>query len=166
VRNSADRSPARRASRFGTGCGLADNFAQLFLLLSIASCEAELAPIEVKVASINLRHDSDCWEERFELIGDEVAALSADLIGMQEVEIAVEQAELLQQNAREDGLEYAFHQELKTGLAALGGEGIALFSRHPIAVRPAGDHRSDRSRCGAGGRRAHVREHAPAQPRR
>jgi endonuclease/exonuclease/phosphatase family metal-dependent hydrolase len=101
----------------------------------LAGCEGEPEPLELRVATINLRHDSDCWEERFALIGEEITALSADLIGMQEVEIAVEQAELLQGMARDAGLAYDFHQETKTGLAALSGEGIALFSRPSIVER-------------------------------
>jgi endonuclease/exonuclease/phosphatase family metal-dependent hydrolase len=37
--------------------------------------------------------------------------------------------------ASDAGLEYAFHQELKTGIGAISGEGIAVFSRPPIAER-------------------------------
>lgn len=120
------RDPLQRAvSRIGP-----------LLLLAVACggpAPRQLGPLELSVASINLRHDSDCWEERFELIGQEIARLSADLIGMQEVEIAVEQAELLEQMARDSGLEYAAHQEQKTGLAVLSGEGIAIFARAAIA---------------------------------
>src|SRR5262245_62143830 len=89
-------------------------------------------PIDLKVATINLRNASDWWQERFELIEAEIDALGADMIGMQEVEFAQEQAELLQSKA---AIPYEVHQEMKTGLAALSGEGIALFSRKPIVSR-------------------------------
>jgi len=103
------------------------------LILLLAACDPTPEPIELRVSSINLRNAVDCWEERFVLIGDEIAELSPDLIGMQEVEFAEEQAELLQSMASEAGLQYAFHQEMKTGLAALSGEAIAIFSQRKIA---------------------------------
>ncbi len=106
---------------------------RLLLLLFAACGEGERPPIDLSVATINLRHNVDCWEDRFALIGSEIASLSPDLIGTQEVEIGAEQAELIDRMARDAGLEYAFHQELKTGLAVFSGEGIALFSRRPIA---------------------------------
>jgi endonuclease/exonuclease/phosphatase family metal-dependent hydrolase len=101
-------------------------------LLLLFACE-EADPI--RVATINLRHDADCWRERFELISAEIGAVAPDLIGMQEVEIAAEQAELLDADARGAGLAYEVHQEAKTGLAVVTGEGIAIFSRAPIVER-------------------------------
>jgi endonuclease/exonuclease/phosphatase family metal-dependent hydrolase len=110
----------------------------LFLLL-ILGCSTEPEPIELRVATINLRHDVDWWEDRFQLISAQLAELEADLIGMQEVKISSEQAELLHLRAGEAGLSYEFHQELKTQLAAITGEGIALFSNRGFAAKTAID---------------------------
>jgi endonuclease/exonuclease/phosphatase family metal-dependent hydrolase len=83
---------------------------------------------------MNLRHDSDFWEERFPLIADEVVRLAPDLIGLQEVEIARDQDEILARLVLERDASLAFERrrEAKSGLAVLSGEGIGTFSRLPI----------------------------------
>lgn len=93
----------------------------------------------VKIATINLRHDSDWWEERFPLIADEIVRLEPDLIGLQEVEIGIEQSRALLDliTERNPSLKYERDEELKSGLAAITGEGIAIFSRHEILERAA-----------------------------
>jgi beta-glucosidase len=98
-------------------------------------------PVELKIMTINLRHDVDCWEERFPLIADEIVMFRPDIIGMQEVEIGQDQQMVLDQLIREraSDLIYEIHHELKTGLAAISGEGIATFSRFPIVAKAVQD---------------------------
>jgi endonuclease/exonuclease/phosphatase family metal-dependent hydrolase len=107
------------------------------LLFAAAACGGEDAvtptPITLKVATINLRHDSDWWQDRFPLIADEIARLDPDLIGMQEIEIAIDQsAALLGLLESRTPTRYHLYQELKTGLLAISGEGIGILSRFPI----------------------------------
>ncbi|MBN2495423.1 MAG: endonuclease/exonuclease/phosphatase family protein [Deltaproteobacteria bacterium] len=112
---------------------------QALLALSLlAGCGAAPAPdLEaLRVMTVNLRHDEDLWQRRFELIADEIARLEPDLIGLQEVEITViEQSRVLGELLAErlgGQSPYAFYEHLKPGLMGLSGEGIAIFSRFPI----------------------------------
>lgn len=90
----------------------------------------------IKVLTINLRHDADQWERRFELIADELARLDPDLVGMQEVKIRRSQAARLNALLERRGhAPYEVHQELKAGFEYAGGEGVAVMSRWPIALR-------------------------------
>lgn len=87
------------------------------------------------VMTINVRHDKDFWEERFELIADEIARLGPDLIGLQEVMVRDGQSGVLldlikKRTGGEPG--YEMVEKLKTGFNSIEGEGIAIFSRHPI----------------------------------
>jgi endonuclease/exonuclease/phosphatase family metal-dependent hydrolase len=90
--------------------------------------------IELRVMTINMRHDDDQWEKRMPLLADEIARLKPDLIGMQEVKLPKRQAELLNDLVRQrtNAPLYELQQELKPGLAALTGEGIGILSRFPI----------------------------------
>jgi endonuclease/exonuclease/phosphatase family metal-dependent hydrolase len=96
------------------------------------ACQPEPTPLSI--LSYNLRHDADWWEERFELIADEVAELKPDLIGLQEVEIGIDQELILHDliTQRDPALDYAIYAREKAGLAAALGEGIALFSRQAL----------------------------------
>lgn len=89
--------------------------------------------VELSVLSFNLRHNVDCYEERMELIADGIAALAPDVIGLQEIEIAAEQGEWLDDMLLERGLDYELRQLGKSGLAgALTGEGIGVMSLHEV----------------------------------
>lgn len=104
--------------------------------------DARAVPVTttIKVMSVNLRHDSDQWERRFELIADEIVRLEPDLIGLQEIEIGdgsvVSQTEELIEriDARLGAASprYQSYEHLKIGLAGIGGEGVGLLSRYPI----------------------------------
>ncbi len=94
-------------------------------------------PLEtsVRVVTINLRHDVDEWERRFDLIADEIVRLDPDLIGLQEIEITdVDQTSALRSRIVESGgADYEFYQELKIWpYGALTGEGVGILSRFPI----------------------------------
>jgi endonuclease/exonuclease/phosphatase family metal-dependent hydrolase len=95
------------------------------------------APLEthVDVVTINLRHDVDEWERRFELIADEIVRLDPDLVGLQEIEITdVDQTSALRDLITErGGADYEFYEELKIWpYGALTGEGVGILSRFPI----------------------------------
>ncbi|MFC1474939.1 endonuclease/exonuclease/phosphatase family protein [bacterium] len=92
----------------------------------------------LKVMTINVRHNSDFWEERFPLLADEIVRLRPDIIGLQEVEIGVKQSKVLRNLIKEKSaeagkpLKYFKYEHLKTGSDMMSGEGIAIFSRYPI----------------------------------
>jgi endonuclease/exonuclease/phosphatase family metal-dependent hydrolase len=91
----------------------------------------------VKVMSINLRHDSDEWERRFEMIADEIVRLDPDLVGMQEVEIGKDQANKLNDLLAARGhAKYNLFTKRKSGFSGFfTGEGIGIMSRWPIVEK-------------------------------
>src|SRR5262245_62168246 len=109
------------------------------VFVSALACGAGVKT-EVKVMTMNLRHDVDFWEERFPMIAAEIVGAKPDLIGFQEVEIGQMQAVVLHDMiAGTGGADYSYHEEIKTGLAAFSGEGIAAFSRYPIIAKATQD---------------------------
>jgi endonuclease/exonuclease/phosphatase family metal-dependent hydrolase len=87
----------------------------------------------IKVLTLNVRHDADQWQRRFELIADEIVRLDPDLIGLQEVQIPEGQHEVLNRLVQRRGhAPYEAVAQLKSGLEFLGGEGVAVMSRWPI----------------------------------
>ena len=76
--------------------------------------------------TLNLRHDSDDWKRRFPLIADEIVRLDPDIIGLQEIEIADDQAEYLNDLiSRRGHAKYKLHQRRKPGLRGFfTGEGV------------------------------------------
>lgn len=92
---------------------------------------------KLKVMTVNLRHDSDQWERRFPLIADEIDRLDPDIIGVQEVEIAKDQADKLNDLLEKRGhKKYNLYTKRKSGfLGFFGGEGIAIMSRWPIVEK-------------------------------
>ncbi len=103
------------------------------LLVGCSSSQGTGAIREISVVSLNLRHDVDFWEERFDLIADEIVRLDPDVIGLQEIEIGAEQSEALTERiAARGGPEYEVFEVLKFGLQGLSGEGVGVFSRYPI----------------------------------
>jgi beta-glucosidase len=93
--------------------------------------------VTVKVMTMNLRHDSDQWERRFPLIADEIDRLDPDIIGMQEVEIADDQADRLNDLLAKRGhAKYHVYAKRKSGFTGyFSGEGIAILSRWPITEK-------------------------------
>jgi beta-glucosidase len=92
---------------------------------------------KVKVMTINLRHDSDQWERRFKLIADEIDRLDPDIIGLQEVEVAKDQADKLNDLIEKRGhKKYNTYVKRKSGVVGFfTGEGIAVMSRWPITEK-------------------------------
>jgi endonuclease/exonuclease/phosphatase family metal-dependent hydrolase len=104
-----------------------------FLTPSLLGCAPPEEPPSVDVLTFNLRHNVDCWEERMELIADGIAALAPAVIGLQEIEQAVEQGEILDEMLIERGLDYELRQASKSGVAGdLSGEGIGIMSLLPL----------------------------------
>lgn len=91
----------------------------------------------VKIMTVNLRHDVDQWERRFDLIADEIARLDPDIIGTQEVEINEDQADAINDRLAKRGhAKYELYTKRKSGWKGfLTGEGIAIMSRWPIAEK-------------------------------
>jgi endonuclease/exonuclease/phosphatase family metal-dependent hydrolase len=93
--------------------------------------------MEITVATLNLRHDADRWEERFPLIIAELARDRPHVVGLQEVSVRQDQARLLAAELNEalaaagDTIRYGYVQRNKTGSES-EVEGIAVLSRLPI----------------------------------
>jgi endonuclease/exonuclease/phosphatase family metal-dependent hydrolase len=106
-------------------------------------------PLEttLEVMTVNIRHDVDEWERRFELLADEIVRLDPDIIGVQEIEIQIDQsAALLDLVAERGGADYEYYDHLKwEPSGVLTGEGIGIYSRFPILA-------SDTANLGEGGR--------------
>src|SRR5262245_39634185 len=113
----------------------------LLALASIAGCSKDPEIFELKVLTLNVRRDVDFWERRFPLIADEIVRLEPDLIGFQEVNVAIDQQKRLHDliSGRNVELEYDYHAQRDTGTRENGGGGIAVFSRYPIITRLAVD---------------------------
>lgn len=120
----------------------------LCLFIAFAVCTAAQAQdtVSLKVMSINVRHNSDWWEDRFPLLADEIVRLKPDIIGLQEVEIGVNQSRALVGliTQRDPELKYTYYEHLKTGADMIGGEGIAIFSRFPITAEKMADLKNGR----------------------
>jgi endonuclease/exonuclease/phosphatase family metal-dependent hydrolase len=119
----------------GRGAGFLRVLALMAAIGVLAGCELEPEPTPFSVLTFNLRHDADWWEERFELIADGIAELKPDLIGLQEVEIGIDQEFILRDLIleRDPDLDYEIYAREKAGIAGALGEGIALFSLHGFA---------------------------------
>ncbi|MFO0741149.1 MAG: endonuclease/exonuclease/phosphatase family protein [Labilithrix sp.] len=91
----------------------------------------------IKVMTVNLRHDVDQWERRFDLIADEIVRLDPDVIGTQEVEINEDQADKLNDRLAKRGhAKYELSTKRKSGVKGFfTGEGIAIMSRWKIVEK-------------------------------
>ena len=87
----------------------------------------------MKIATLNLRHNQDRWDERYPLVVDCLHRSQADVIGMQEVYIPIRQAHLIADslNAMTSDQPYNVWMEPKWGTEA-EIEGIAILSRLPV----------------------------------
>lgn len=92
---------------------------------------------EVKVLTINLRHDVDAWERRFPLIADEIVRLAPDVVGLQEIRVSRGQAQRLNELIAARGVApYTLYEETKAGIVGqVTGEGVGIMTRLPIEER-------------------------------
>ncbi|MCW3061535.1 MAG: hypothetical protein JWQ02_3356 [Capsulimonas sp.] len=93
---------------------------------------AQNQPRTMTVATINIRHDADRWEERRPLLSERLIRLWPDVIALQEVALGIEQAAILQSDLNSDArtAAYAAYVERKTGEAPI--EGIGCLTRLPV----------------------------------
>ena len=82
----------------------------------------------VSVATLNLFRDLNRWDERKGLIVDEFKRLQPDLIALQEVALAINNAHWLAEQLGG----YSVHVQAKTGKKHSKTEAIAILSRLPI----------------------------------
>ena len=90
----------------------------------------------MKIATLNLRHHNDRWEERFPRVVETLLDANADLVGFQEVSIKVgpkDQAQLIADavNAVSNQLAYRVYFTPTRELTK-DQEGIAILSRLPV----------------------------------
>jgi beta-glucosidase len=87
--------------------------------------------VTVKVMTINLRHDSDDWKRRFPLIANEIVRLDPDIIALQEIEIADDQSDALNDLISARGhARYNVYEKRKSGFwGFFTGEGVGLMTR-------------------------------------
>ena len=86
----------------------------------------------MKIATLNLRHNNDRWDERFPLVVDALHGTDADVIGLQEVWLPIQQAHLIAHdlNQRTPNRPYSVHVEPKWGDNPV--ESIGILSRLPV----------------------------------
>ncbi|MBX3231955.1 MAG: endonuclease/exonuclease/phosphatase family protein [Labilithrix sp.] len=99
------------------------------------------ARARVKVMTLNLRHDADQWERRFAMVADEIVRLDPDVIGMQEVKLSRDQANVLDRLVGErGGARYEVFTAYKSGPGGVAsGEGLAILTRWPMLVKESAD---------------------------
>jgi endonuclease/exonuclease/phosphatase family metal-dependent hydrolase len=123
----------------------------------------------MRIATLNLRHNNDRWEERFPLVVEALAAAQADVVGLQEVWLGIDQAHMIAESLRERGLVYDVCVEAKWGPNPV--EGIALLSRLPIIEKarlelPEGNRVAQRITVEIDGKRVNIANtHLHHQPR-
>jgi endonuclease/exonuclease/phosphatase family metal-dependent hydrolase len=86
----------------------------------------------MKIATLNLRHNNDRWPERLPLVVEALRQTNADVIGLQEVWLPIQQADLIATalNQHTPDRPYSVHVESKWGDDPV--EGAAILSRLPV----------------------------------
>jgi endonuclease/exonuclease/phosphatase family metal-dependent hydrolase len=115
----------------------------------------------MKIATLNLRHNEDRWEERFLLVIATLHRQQADVIGLQEVWLEFQQAHLIADalNQRTPAQPYQVLVEPKWGPEPV--EGIAILSRLPVLEHerlelPEGQRVAQRVAVAVDGQQVHV----------
>ncbi|MFI5100778.1 MAG: endonuclease/exonuclease/phosphatase family protein, partial [Actinomycetes bacterium] len=101
------------------------------------SASAGSAPLELRVATLNVRNLADRWDERLALLLADFAALQPDLIGLQEVVYPLQQDRLL-------GAAGAATYEARRGWAGRPEYGNATLIRAGMALLAAPASADDR----------------------
>jgi endonuclease/exonuclease/phosphatase family metal-dependent hydrolase len=98
--------------------------------------------MKLRVATLNMEQDHKRWEERRNLIVEQLAAIDPDLFAMNEVCLPLQTARWIQKTMRERyGRDYALVQQSRVNaLSAVEGE--ALLTRLPIAETGNLDYRT------------------------
>jgi endonuclease/exonuclease/phosphatase family metal-dependent hydrolase len=87
----------------------------------------------MRIITLNLRHNQDRWDERLPLVVDCLHREQADVVGLQEVCLPIQQAHIIADalNAQSTDQPYGVWVEPKWGSEA-DVEGIAILSRLPV----------------------------------
>ncbi|MBF2067200.1 MAG: endonuclease/exonuclease/phosphatase family protein [Calothrix sp. C42_A2020_038] len=86
----------------------------------------------VKIATINILFDMDCWQKRRQLLVEELTAINADLIGLQEINIQEQTGHWL---AQQLNMPYIYLVPFVERPYQHGPEyGIAILSRYPFIL--------------------------------
>lgn len=86
----------------------------------------------VKVVTINILFDMECWEKRSKLLVDELKVINADLIALQEINIQEQTGLGL---AQQLNMPYMYLVPFQERPYKLGPEyGIAILSRYPFVL--------------------------------
>ncbi len=116
----------------------------------------------MKIATFNLRHDADRWEERYPLVVDALHEQQADVIGLQEVWFPIQQAHMIADalNARTPAQPYSVYVEPKWGERE-SAEGVGILSRLPVLEHerlelPQGHRVAQRVAVQADGQTVHI----------
>lgn len=86
----------------------------------------------MKIITFNLRHDADRWPERRPLIVAELLRERADLVGLQEVALAIGQAQLIADDVNRHLGAPLYQVYVKEKWGPDPDEGIAILSRLPL----------------------------------
>jgi endonuclease/exonuclease/phosphatase family metal-dependent hydrolase len=95
-----------------------------------------------RIATLNLEQDHKRWQERRELVINQLAALQPDIIALNEICLPLQTGRWLQHMARERlGIPYVLLQQSKVnGSSVLDGE--ALLTRYPVVETANWDYRT------------------------
>jgi endonuclease/exonuclease/phosphatase family metal-dependent hydrolase len=115
----------------------------------------------MRIVTLNLRHNADRWEARFPLVVAALEAQQADIIGLQEVYLPIQQAHCIAQalTAQTPHQPYSVFVEPKWG--ADQTEGIGLLCRLPVIEHarlelPEAERVAQRLMVAHQGRRLHI----------
>ena len=86
----------------------------------------------MKIATLNLRHNNDRWDERLPLVVQALQVIDADVVGLQEVWLPFQQAHLIanELNQQSSDRPYSVQVEPKWGDDPV--EGVGILSRLPV----------------------------------
>ncbi|MAS35793.1 MAG: hypothetical protein CL610_17420 [Anaerolineaceae bacterium] len=85
----------------------------------------------MKIATLNLRHNQDRWDERFPLVVDSLHDEQADVIGLQEVWLEIHQAHMIADALNQHTPQQPYDVYLQPKWGDQPVEGIAILSRLP-----------------------------------
>ncbi|BDA75100.1 hypothetical protein RIVM261_032790 [Rivularia sp. IAM M-261] len=87
----------------------------------------------VKVVTINILFDMECWEKRSKLLVDELKVINADLIALQEINIQEQTGDWL---AQQLNMPYMYLVPFQAAPYKNGPEyGIGILSRYPFVLQ-------------------------------
>jgi endonuclease/exonuclease/phosphatase family metal-dependent hydrolase len=83
--------------------------------------------MNMRVLTLNLRHNADRWEERFPLVVEALQTHNPDVIAFQEVWLPIQQAQRIIAELHD-----TYHLFIAPKQGSASNEGIALATRYPV----------------------------------